>query len=157
MTSSVFVLVLVVAGVYSAAVDTSKWDAAKADIETKDEKFIKDHPELNAAFELIKDVWSAVADYDCVVEGADSDLCEAIRDSVHLIAEEIAGLKPSAEEVAKELSESDAAFDEEAEAGMEISKAVLDYIGKKQGKKAAPLLALFDSEVKEGVIPIYSE
>jgi len=146
MTSSVFVLVLVVAGVYSAAVDVAMWDAAKADIQTKDEKFINDHPELDAAFELIKDVWSAVADYDCVVLGSESDICTAIRDSVHLIAEVIAGYKPSADEVAKDLSESDAAIDA---AGIEISKAVLGYIGKKQGKKAAPLLALFNSQMKE--------
>jgi len=148
MSASVFVVaLLLVAGVHSTGIVTKEnWDRVKGHVEAEGEDFAKNHEELKNAIKLLMDVWAAVGKYDKAI--GDLASAKAIEDAEKMYAEEQAGGKPSADEVAAELADSDATLADAAE-GIALETAVVNYIVKKEPDTAGPLKALYDTEVAE--------
>jgi len=141
MSVSVFVVALfLVAGVQSLELSKANWDREKAQVLKDQEAFIATHSENANAVKLIGAVWRALAKYDCAI--GDKAKCKAIMDADKVMEEEIAGKKPSKEEKAAYLAESDDLLDD-VEDALEIENALIAYILKKEPGKSDDLAAIF--------------
>jgi len=153
MSVSVLALsLLVVAGLQSVdgrrlerrSISKEKWDA----LYKENEAFVKAHKEFHNALQLIDDMWTAVAKYECIVDGKDAAECKEMKDLNKVWDEDIKGQEPSAAEISKVVDESDADKKDTQEA-LAIEKAMLAYIVKKEPDNSKALLDFFNYEYEE--------